>query len=477
MAKTRNVTIEYHNTWIDISVPENAEIFRYGTQDFPEIPLHPNPEQAVRDALDNPIGIERIPELVNRKSKVTIAFDDQLKSPAEALKVIIPVVVDELLKAGVSEKNISLLCATGLHCKRRPNELRALLGEQTYKRFRPFSWRGGNIENHDCIEGNINFGETQLGSEVEHDCALMNSDLLIYVGTIFPVSYGGYPGQGVVIGLAGQRALKSLHSYDVFRVGGALSGDFRPDKNIYRKHKLAVNEKIEKEIGKKIFYIDAITGPEAKIVNVFAGHAPELEEKTYRDADKYFLAKMSPKDIVVVGMPNKLGYDTSDNPLILCSSARRAISGWRNKPLLRKSGVIIALAQCTGAITPRRPTDVEAFRLYNDHFEAKNLWDYYDAFANNSEYIYKYRYEYAYAPIHGIMMAQGLDTLKSVARQTIFAGEVNPGVIRRTGTMPARNFDEALSKAAELLGKDVKNADILVLPSYFHDPKPVFNVE
>jgi nickel-dependent lactate racemase len=477
MAKTKKVTIEYNNTWIDISAPENAEIFRYGTPEFPEIPLHPNPTQAVRDALENPIGIERIPELVKRESKVTIAFDDQLKSPAEALKVIIPVVVDELLKAGVREEDISLLCASGTHCKRRPNELKALLGEQTYKRFRPFSWGEGKIYNHDCTEGNSYLGETEIGCEVDHDSVLLKSDLLIYVGTIFPVSYGGYPGQGVVIGLASQRALRSLHSYDVFRVGGALSGDFRPEKNIYRKHKLAVNEKIEKEIGKKVFYIDAITGPGAKIVNVFAGHAPELEKKTYMEADKYFVKKMSQKDIVVIGLPHNLGYDTSDNPILSCSSARRSISGWRNRPLLRKSGVIIALAQCTGAISPRRPSDSEALRLYREEFEANDLWDYFDAFANNPEYIYKYRYEYAYSPIHGIIMAQSPDTLKRVARQTIFAGDVNPGVIRETGAMPARNFDEALAKAAEMIGKDVKDTDILVFPSYFHEPKPVFEVE
>jgi len=477
MAKTQNVAIEYRNTWIDISVPENAEIFQYGTPEFPEIPIHPDPEQAVRDALENPIGIERIPELVKRESTVTIAFDDQLKSPAEALRVIIPMVVNELLKAGVNEENISLLCASGTHCKRRPDELKALLGEQTYQRFRPFTWREGRIYNHDCSEGNIYLGETEIGCEVDHNSVLLKSDLLIYIGTIYPVSYGGYPGQGIVIGLASQRALKSLHSYDVFRVGGALSGDFRPEKNIYRRHKLAVNEKIEREIGKKVFYIDAITGPGAKIVNVFAGHAPELEKKTYREADRYFLTKMSQKDIVVIGLPHNLSYDTSDNPLLSSSSARRSVSGWRNKPLLRKSGVIIALAHCTGTISPRRPSDSEALRLYREHFEAKELWDYFDAFANNPEYLYKYRYEYAYSPVHGILMVQSMDTLKRVARQTIFAGDVNPGVIRETGAIPARNFDEALAKAAEIIGKDVKDTEILVLPSYFHDPKPLFEVE
>lgn len=50
-------------------------------------------------------------------------------------------------------------------------------------------------------------------------------------------------------------------------------------------------------------------------------------------------------------------------------------------------------------------------------------------------------------------------------------------MIRRTGTMPARNFDEALSEATKIIGKDIKDTDILVLPSYFHDPKPVFEVE
>jgi hypothetical protein len=54
MATTQNVTIEYHHTWIDISAPENAETFQYGTPEFPEIPIHPDPVQAVRDALGNP---------------------------------------------------------------------------------------------------------------------------------------------------------------------------------------------------------------------------------------------------------------------------------------------------------------------------------------------------------------------------------------------------------------------------------------
>jgi len=469
---TKNIRIEYKDTWTEISVPDAARVVQYGTPAFPEIPVHPNPEKAVKEALENPVGMGRIPELVKKGSKVTIAFDDPIKH-SEPIKIIIPIVVAELLKAGVREEDITLLCATGAHCKLRPNELKSLLGSELYERFRPSSWRDGAILNHDCTQGNVYLGETSLGNEVEYDKAVAEADQLIYAGTIYPVTYGGYPGQGVVIGLASMRALNSLHSYDVFRTGGALSGDYRPEKNVYRKHKLAVHEKIENATRKKIFYVDAITGSGQKIVAVFAGHVPELEKIEYPEADKYFKVKVPQADIVVVGLPRNIGYDTSDNPGVACIGAARPARIWRNKPILRENGVIIALGQCTGAISPRRPSDPEALRLYRDCFGAKELYDYVDAFCNNPEYLYKYRHEYAYSPIHGIFVMTNIDSLHKVARHTIFAGEVNPGVIREMGAIPARSFDEALAKATELVGKD---ADILVLPSYYHDPTPVFEV-
>jgi len=75
---TKNVTIEYKDTWTEISVPKTARLIQYGTPVFPEIPIHPDPKKAVKEALKNPIGMEGIPDLVKRGSKVTIAFDDPI---------------------------------------------------------------------------------------------------------------------------------------------------------------------------------------------------------------------------------------------------------------------------------------------------------------------------------------------------------------------------------------------------------------
>lgn len=469
----RHVKIEYKDDWTEISVPDHATVFQYGTPEFPEIPLHPDPGRAVREALENPVGMERIPDLVTRGSKVTIAFDDPIKHPEPSLRVIIPIVVEELRNAGVREEDITLLCAVGAHCTLRPQEFRALIGSELYDRFPPFDWKEGRLASHDCLEGNVYLGDTDLGDEVEYNRAVAEADQVIYVGTVYPVPYGGYAGQGAVIGLASTRALRSLHSYDVFRTSGVLHADYRPEKNIYRKHKLAVHEKIESATGKKILYVDALTGPNQEIVKVFAGHVPELEQVEYSEADKYYLVQVPQVDIVVVGLHYTLDYDTSDNPGSASNYIARPARAWINKPLLRDNGVIIALGRCTGAFSPRRPGDSEAFRLYRECYSIKELYDYSDAFTNNPDYVYKYRYEYAYSPIHSIFLIANIEPMQKVATRTIIAGDVNPGVVREMGALPARNYDEAMEQAMEIVGRQ---PDILVLPRYYRDPKPIFEV-
>jgi len=469
----RRVKIEYKDDWTEISVPDSAMVLQYGTPEFPDIPVHPDPEKAVREALENPIEMERIPELVKRGSKVTIAFDDPIKHPEPSLRVIVPIVIDELCKAGVREEDITLLCAIGAHCKLRPNEFRALLDSELYDRFRPFDWKDERLVSHDCLQGNVYLGDTDLGDEVEYNRAVAEADQVIYVGTVYPVPYGGYAGQGAVIGLASTRALRSLHSYDVFRTSGVLHADYRPEKNIYRKHKLAVHKKIESATGKRIFYVDALTGPKQEIVKVFAGHVPDLEKVEYSEADKYYVVRVPQVDIVVLGLHYTLDYDTSDNPGSTCNYVARPARAWVNKPLLRENGVIIALGQCRGVFSPRRPGDLEAFRLYRECFSIKELYDYFDAFCNNPEYVYKYRYEYAYSPIHSIFLMANIEPMQRVASRTIIAGDVSPGVVREMGALPARNFDEAMARAMEIVGKD---PDILVLPRYYRDPKPIFKV-
>jgi nickel-dependent lactate racemase len=474
MPGTKTVQMRYSTAWMDIQVPERATVLQYGTPEFPEIPVHPNPQKAVREALRNPIGAEPLSEVVRPGDRIAIAFDDGFKK-AEANKYVIPIVIETLGTAGVSEEDIELIAAVGGHRKCLPSELRdELLGRELYHRFCPFDGGASRIRSHDCTEGNVYLGESDYGDLVEYDRVVKEADLVIYAGSIKPLGFGGYSGQGVAIGLAGARSLDSLHSHSVYKTQEVLNGECDPAKNIYRAHKLAVHRRIEQAIGKRIFYVDTLMGPGHQTVSAYAGYVPELEQREYPDADELFLVDVPQFDIVVSGVPYDLSYDTSDNPGTL-GVYSQVLRMARNKPLLREGGVLISLAQCRGIISKHRPADHEALQLFRECFDLKEFFEHSDYFWNHPEYLRAYKYHYAFSPKHSIFMCGDAAHHWKLTRKSIVAGDVVPGLIREHGLTPAPDFDTAFRIALDTVGK--RNPDILVLPRFHDDPRPVFNVQ
>jgi len=473
MAKMKTVRVRYSTTWRDIQVPDTATVLEYGSDAFPKIEIHQDPHRAVRDALQHPIGAPPLADLARPGQHVAIAFDDTFKT-TDANRYVIPIVIDELVKAGVREEDVELIAAVGGHRKCMPLELREkLLGPELYRRFCPFDGGASRIRNHDCTEGNVYLGVSDFGDQVEYDRCVQEADLVIYAGSIKPLGFGGYSGQGVSIGLAGARSLDSLHSHAVYKTREVLNGECDPQKNIYRAHKLAVHRKLEEATGKRIFYVDTLMGPNHRTVKAYAGYVPELEQVEYPDADSLFLIDMPQFDIVVNGVPHDLSYDTSDNPGTLGVHSQ-VLRMARSKPLLRDGGVLIGLGQCRGIISKHRPADREALQLLRDCYDLEEFFEHSDYFWNHPEYLRAYRHHFAFSPKHSIFMCGDAAHHWKLTRKSIIVGDVVPGLIREHGLTPARSFDEALHIARETVGK--ANPDVLVLPRFFDDPRPVFNV-
>ena len=471
---SQTVRMRYSTTWMDVEVPSTAAVLEYGSEAFPEIAIHPHPEDAVREALARPIGAPPLAELARPGQHVAIAFDDSFKT-TDANRYVIPIIIEELAKAGVDEEDIELVAAVGGHRKCMPLELRdKLLGPELYRRFCPFEGGPSRIRNHDCTEGNIYFGVSDLGDHVEYDRVVQEADLVIYAGSIKPLGFGGYSGQGVSIGLAGARTLDCLHSHAVYKTREVLNGECDPTKNIYRAHKLAVHRKLEEVLGKRIFYVDTLMGPGHRTVKAYAGYVPELEAVEYPDADELFVVDVPQFDIVINGVPHDLSYDTSDNPGTLGVHSQ-VLRMAREKPLLREGGVLISLGQVRGIISKHRPADHEALALLRDCYDLEEFFEHSDYFWNHPEYLRAYRHHYAFSPKHSIFMCGDAAHHWKLTRKSILVGDVVPGLIREHGLTPARDFDEALRLAHDAVGKG--DPDILVLPRFFDDPRPVFSVE
>ena len=85
---------------------------------------------------------------VKKGSKIAIIFPDRVKGGFQEdshRKTSIPIIIDECLKAGAHEKDITLICSNGLHRKNTKQEIKSILGDAVFTRF----WERGQIVNHD----------------------------------------------------------------------------------------------------------------------------------------------------------------------------------------------------------------------------------------------------------------------------------------------------------------------------------------
>ena len=91
-------------------------------------------EAAVRYALENPIGSEKLRKLVKPGQKVAIITSD-ISRPLPTWELM-PAVLEELYGAGIAREDITLVFALGSHRNHTEEEKHHLAGEQAYRQIR-----------------------------------------------------------------------------------------------------------------------------------------------------------------------------------------------------------------------------------------------------------------------------------------------------------------------------------------------------
>src|SRR5215204_4980391 len=138
---------------------------------YPGEPLEAldDPEGAIRDALDHPLGdSEPLRALLRPGMRLTICFDDvslplpPMKRP-DIRQRVIEAVLDLAAEAAVDD--VEIIAALALHRRMTEDELRHAVGDRVYEAFAP----SGALYNHDAEDPNglLVLGETDKGELVE----------------------------------------------------------------------------------------------------------------------------------------------------------------------------------------------------------------------------------------------------------------------------------------------------------------------
>jgi nickel-dependent lactate racemase len=198
------IDLRYGKNGLSLQFPDDIEMTIIRKKRMPPVS---DPQGAVKEALSLPVGSKTLSEEAEGLKSVCILICDITRPVPNSL--VLPVLLQELTRIGLSSESITILVATGLHRPNEGEELRELIGnEWVFNNFR--------INNHFARRNtdHIYLGTTTGGTPVIIDRRFVDSDLRIVVGLVEPHFMAGYSGgrKVVIPGIAHEETIRVLHS-------------------------------------------------------------------------------------------------------------------------------------------------------------------------------------------------------------------------------------------------------------------------
>ncbi len=480
-------------------LPEGSRVI-YPPESLPAIQ---DTVSAIDHALDNPRGDSKsLQALLRPGMRLTIAFDDvslplpQMTAP-DIRSILIEQVLERAARAGVED--VVLIAALALHRRMTTQELRHAVGNRVYDAFFP----KGLLLQHDAEDpkGLSYIGETELGEEVEISRRAAESDLIIYVNINLVSMDGGH--KSVATGLSSYKSLRhhhnvktmvhsksfmdleksELHSSNwrmgkvirdagipIFQIETTLNNNTFPHQFSFLQKRewewslkdrasfIATSNALAKTppwLARNIFH--GIRSPYG-LTGVNAGEVEAVHKETLINVYKQQLVHVSGQsDILTMGLPFVGPYNVNSimNPiLVYCLGLGYFFNMYRNKPLVRKGGVVIISHPTRVEFDPVfHPSYIDFYdNVLSETTDPKEIESRFEeSFATDPWYIHLYRTGNAYHGVHPFYMwywgAHALDHLGAVI---ILGGD--PKAVSRLGFLSASTMNDALAMASHYVG-------------------------
>ena len=275
---------------------------------------------AVRAAMEEPIGLPKLEAVVKPGQKVAIVTSD-ISRPLPSYEVL-PPVLDALFAAGVRREDITVVFALGSHRNHTEAEMRKLVGDRCYDLVRCV-----DSDPSDCVH----MGTTSRGTPVDITRVVAEADFRICLGNIEFHYFAGYSGgaKAIMPGVSTPAAIQCNHRMMVSAdaCAGKLAGN-------------PIREDLE-EAGAICgidYIVNVVLDEHKKIVYAVAGDVTLAHRKGCEYLDKmYRKAIRKQADIVIVsqgGAPKDANLYQTQKAL---DNAKHAV---------KKGGTIILIGAC-----------------------------------------------------------------------------------------------------------------------------------
>lgn len=309
--------IKYYKDLVSFQIPDENVLGEILPNTCPSVESE---EKEVKRALSEPFDSPLLSDVVRPGEKVVIITSD-ITRPVPS-RIIIPCLLDELRKAGVENKDITVVFGLGSHRKQTVEEQKNLVGEEVYRQVR-------------CIDSNpddcVHLGTCKNGTPVDIFRTVAEADRRILVGNVEYHYFAGYSGgmKAIMPGVSSKEAIQANHK-NMIRPG-AFAGNLvnNPVRDDIEEVRNFINVD---------FIVNVTLDDHKKIAFVAAGHPVTAHRKACEFLDKIYKKKVKePADIVVVSTG---GYPKDIN----LYQAQKSIDNVKH--IIKKGGIMIVAASC-----------------------------------------------------------------------------------------------------------------------------------
>lgn len=480
----------------------------------PPLPSVRDVLEAVRHALDHPLGADPLDAQLRPGMRVTIAFDDvSLPLPVMRRPDVRGIVIEELLRrlARKGVTDVHLVAALALHRRMTARELEHCVGPRVFGEHFP----KGTLYNHDAEDpdGMVLLGTTRHGEEAWLNRRAAESDLVIYVNINLVTMDGGH--KSVPVGLTNYRSLRAHHNVNALmhsksymdppksemhhscnRLGAIVNehvriftiettldsrsfgfpvGHLLEQENRWtrRQHALATANRVALDLlpiaaRRAIFH--AMRAPYG-VTGVHAGATDPVHAATLANVERQQVVRVEGQgDVVVCGLPFIGPYNVNSimNPLLVnCLGMGYVFNMYRGMPLVKKGGVMIFLHPLEEKFHPiHHPSYIpfyeEILAETRDPAEIERRFE--RQYAEDPRYIDLYRNSHAYHGVHPFYMWYWACHGMSHVGRIIYVAPRSERACLRIGGVPARSLDEALEMARDHVGNPDPSISVFHMP-------------
>jgi lactate racemase len=377
-------------------------------------------EELVEMALDNPIGSERLEELVKGKSNMVIITSDHTR-PVPS-KVTMPILLRRI-RAANPDIQITILIATGFHRPTTHEELVNKLGEDIV--------RNEKIIVHDAFDDRamVKLGTLPSGGELIINKLAVDTDLLIAEGFIEAHFFAGFSGgrKSVLPGIASATTVMANHCGEFIASPNARTG-------ILKNNPIHMDMIYAAEKSKLAFILNVVINSEKKVIKAFAGHSKKAHLRGCEFVTELSKVDKIPADIAI---STNGGYPLDQN---IYQSVKGMTAA---EATCIEGGVIIMVSACNDGHGGQS--------FYDNLAQAKTPRELLDRIAKvprNETVPDQWEFQ---------ILARMLDKYTVI----MVTDMCDPQMIKDMHMEHASNFEEALKRAYEIKGSD---ANVVVIP-------------